>query len=190
MNFINTVHGRNEVPLRDYLFHILDLISWAQKLEVISPKDAKKLENHANSGIVKGLEFFNHAINLRELLYRIFHSVSLKKDISGDDLNAFNKILSSHFSHVKLNYENKLFNVEHEHPDNQYYKIISPVINDAYSLLLLNNTERIKECPSCGWLFLDTTKNGKRRWCNMKTCGSNIKALDWYYRQKQKNTGC
>ncbi|MBW8732827.1 MAG: CGNR zinc finger domain-containing protein [Asticcacaulis sp.] len=25
---------------------------------------------------------------------------------------------------------------------------------------------------SCGWLFADTSKNGRRRWCAMQTCGT------------------
>jgi len=33
---------------------------------------------------------------------------------------------------------------------------------------------RVRECPgeSCGWFFLDGSKNGSRHWCSMKTCGN------------------
>jgi predicted RNA-binding Zn ribbon-like protein len=51
---------------------------------------------------------------------------------------------------------------------------------------LSDKLERVKECPNCGWLFLDTTKNGKRRWCSMEDCGSNVKALEYYYRKKKE----
>ncbi|MGH2486180.1 MAG: CGNR zinc finger domain-containing protein [Ktedonobacterales bacterium] len=29
----------------------------------------------------------------------------------------------------------------------------------------------MRECPGprCGWLFLDTSKNGARRWCSMES---------------------
>ena len=40
--------------------------------------------------------------------------------------------------------------------------------------------ERVGECPSCGWLFLDTSRNGRRRWCSMATCGSRDKARRYY----------
>ena len=39
---------------------------------------------------------------------------------------------------------------------------------------------RCGECPSCRWLFLDTSRNGRRRWCSMATCGSRIKARRHY----------
>jgi predicted RNA-binding Zn ribbon-like protein len=30
--------------------------------------------------------------------------------------------------------------------------------------------------PECRWLFLDTSKNHTRRWCDMKLCGNRMKA--------------
>lgn len=35
--------------------------------------------------------------------------------------------------------------------------------------------ERIRSCPRCDWLFLDTSRGGKRRWCSMRTCGNREK---------------
>lgn len=42
--------------------------------------------------------------------------------------------------------------------------------------------ERIKLCPGddCGWLFLDETKNARRKWCMMETCGNRAKAARHY----------
>jgi predicted RNA-binding Zn ribbon-like protein len=36
----------------------------------------------------------------------------------------------------------------------------------------------LKHCAnrsSCGWIFADTSKNGRRRWCAMRTCGTASK---------------
>lgn len=46
---------------------------------------------------------------------------------------------------------------------------------------------RIKLCPAedCGWLFLDETKNARRRWCAMETCGNRAKARRNYARSKK-----
>jgi predicted RNA-binding Zn ribbon-like protein len=35
---------------------------------------------------------------------------------------------------------------------------------------------RVCEKPDCRWLFLDTSKNHSRRWCDMKICGNRMKA--------------
>ena len=57
-------------------------------------------------------------------------------------------------------------------------------MKSVYDILTTANMEKIKECPSCGGLFIDRTKNGKRRWCDMKVCGSNEKAKRYYHRKK------
>lgn len=47
------------------------------------------------------------------------------------------------------------------------------IVNDAIDVLINNDATRIKQCPAsdCCWFFLDTSKNGKRRWCAMSDCG-------------------
>jgi predicted RNA-binding Zn ribbon-like protein len=35
---------------------------------------------------------------------------------------------------------------------------------------------RVRACGRCGWLFLDSSRGGRRRWCSMSTCGNREKA--------------
>jgi predicted RNA-binding Zn ribbon-like protein len=50
--------------------------------------------------------------------------------------------------------------------------------------LLEQAPERIRRCqhPACVLWFLDTTRNGTRRWCSMATCGNRAKAHRHYDR--------
>ena len=47
----------------------------------------------------------------------------------------------------------------------------------AMELLTTPTPDRLRICPGdrCGWLFLDTSKAGRRRWCDMATCGNAAK---------------
>lgn len=63
--------------------------------------------------------------------------------------------------------------------------ILELVALSALSLLAdPREMARIKTCPgdSCGWMFLDETKNARRRWCCMETCGNRAKAARHYAR--------
>lgn len=44
---------------------------------------------------------------------------------------------------------------------------------------------RIKLCPGadCGWIFFDETRNARRTWCMMETCGNRAKAARHYARR-------
>jgi len=45
-------------------------------------------------------------------------------------------------------------------------------------IVLSEQMARVRTCAvdTCRWLFLDTSKNHTRRWCNMKVCGNRMKA--------------
>jgi predicted RNA-binding Zn ribbon-like protein len=55
----------------------------------------------------------------------------------------------------------------------------------AADLLLSDQPAHLRCCSSdtCRWLFLDTSKNHTRRWCEMKTCGNRMKARRFQARQ-------
>ncbi|MEW2426567.1 CGNR zinc finger domain-containing protein [Micromonospora sp. NPDC047644] len=50
----------------------------------------------------------------------------------------------------------------------------------ALGLMVAADLTRVRRCPvlegGCGWLFLDQTRNGSRRWCRMADCGNAVKA--------------
>jgi predicted RNA-binding Zn ribbon-like protein len=53
-----------------------------------------------------------------------------------------------------------------------------PVARSAADLLTSSELAALRLCASdtCAWLFLDTSRNGSRRWCSMRTCGNRAKA--------------
>ena len=53
--------------------------------------------------------------------------------------------------------------------------LLSQSVSD---ILLSPDAARVRTCAvdTCRWLFLDTSKNHTRRWCNMKVCGNRMKA--------------
>ena len=54
---------------------------------------------------------------------------------------------------------------------------LAPVIKSAVDLLTSGAIGRVRTCAAdtCEWLFIDTTKNRTRRWCDMKVCGNRAK---------------
>jgi predicted RNA-binding Zn ribbon-like protein len=50
----------------------------------------------------------------------------------------------------------------------------------AVEMLCGAELARLRRCPpdagGCGWVFLDRSRNGSRRWCRMADCGTTVKA--------------
>ena len=56
--------------------------------------------------------------------------------------------------------------------------LLIPIVEGAADALILAELSRVRRCadPRCGRVFQDETKNGRRRWCDMATCGNRAKA--------------
>ena len=53
-----------------------------------------------------------------------------------------------------------------------------PIVESAADALVAGELVRVRRCadPRCPRVFFDGTKNGRRRWCDMATCGNRAKA--------------
>jgi predicted RNA-binding Zn ribbon-like protein len=56
--------------------------------------------------------------------------------------------------------------------------LLGPTLFEAAELLTSGGYRRLRECGDehCGWLFLDRSAAGLRRWCRMADCGNRAKA--------------
>jgi predicted RNA-binding Zn ribbon-like protein len=65
--------------------------------------------------------------------------------------------------------------------------LMIPVIESAADGLVSGELARVRKCadPRCARVFYDGSRNGKRRWCDMKTCGNRAKAA----RHRKKISG-
>ena len=56
--------------------------------------------------------------------------------------------------------------------------LMIPIVESAADTLVNAELARVRRCadPRCHRVFLDGTKNGLRRWCDMGTCGNRAKA--------------
>jgi predicted RNA-binding Zn ribbon-like protein len=62
-------------------------------------------------------------------------------------------------------------------------RVLWPVLRNALELLTMASRHvGVCQAKTCDWLFLDTTKNHSRRWCDMRVCGNRAKAQRYYRR--------
>jgi predicted RNA-binding Zn ribbon-like protein len=56
--------------------------------------------------------------------------------------------------------------------------LLMPVVESAADALILGELQRVRRCAAarCSRVFYDETKNARRRWCDMATCGNRAKA--------------
>ena len=189
LDFVNTVGSHGFEQAREKLPTYSDLVRWSKEASLID--DGKALEllafSKANpSGASKVLE---QARGFRETLFRIFGTLQRKQSPDPSDLAALNKALRKFPIRLEVRSKGDDFCCSREIAQITDEWPLAPVAWSAADLLVSDQVHQVRQCAdaTCGWVFVDTSKNHSRRWCSMGDCGSQAKARRYYQRKKKMN---
>jgi predicted RNA-binding Zn ribbon-like protein len=184
LDFANTVNSRVN-PEHEYLAQYSDVVGWATKLEILSPNQMNQLQKRAKQSEKEAEAAFAKSQRMRELLYRMFSLAAKGSEPDKKDMEMFSSSYAEAFSHAQFvrmdNHFKTTWNV-----GESFDALLWPIVHSAGELLLSEELDHVKECPSCGWLFLDTSKNQSRRWCSMNTCGARDKMRRYHKKQRTR----
>src|SRR5579864_2683569 len=188
LDFVNSAGGTRAQP-KEHLHTYLDLVSWGRQAGVLEEREAQRLAQLAKRRPDEAARTLADAVTLREALFRIFSSAPECRAQRPDDMNIFNTALGRALAQVRLDATAegcvRVWAGETDAPD----RMLWPVLRSAMDVLTSEEERgRIHKCesPTCDWLFLDTSRNHSRRWCDMKSCGNRAKAKRYYERHKQQ----
>jgi predicted RNA-binding Zn ribbon-like protein len=185
LNFTNTAHGRGTPEHTENLVDYAALIAWSRHAEAIDGSEAETLiaaaERHPRAAEVVR----RRAVELRERLHRCFLALQHASRPDPVDLQGINEELTHALTHARLTPDHGGFAWAWD-DDAALDRMLWSIVRSASRLLTAPELGRVKQCAGhgCGWLFLDTSKNGSRRWCEMEVCGSRSKARAYYARRK------
>ncbi len=198
LDFANTVSSRISNPNRknkrnyydafrlDKLENYADLIAWSLKAGVLDEKQAKRLLQIAASDEQAAEKVFKRALFLRESVYRLFKSVVEGWQPEAEDLENLNRELNVARRRQKLAAAENSFAYEWIDSEAALDSMLWQISESAAEMLLRGDLSRIHQCGSdvCNWLFLDTSRNRSRQWCDMKDCGNLAKVRRFRQRQQ------
>ncbi|HJQ14657.1 MAG TPA: ABATE domain-containing protein [Anaerolineales bacterium] len=182
LDFANTINSRVKTE-HDYLISYSDLVDWANKVGLLSPTQTNQFHKRAKQNMAEAGETLEKARTLRELLYRLFSSAANDSEPNKKDMEMFVDSYGEAISNGHLIKAGNHY-VSTWKVDETFNAVLWPIIHAAGALLQSKELHQVKECPGCGWLFLDISKNQSRRWCSMNTCGARDK-MRRYHKRKQ-----
>ena len=123
-------------------------------------------------------------MGLRETIFRCFAATASGGAPAEDDLAALNAALAAAPARQRVRHGGWDIGT----PEPSAGTLLAPTLWSAADLLVGSQLARVRQCanPACGWLFLDNSKSGNRRWCSMSACGNRAKAHRHYLRQKRE----
>lgn len=180
LDFINTISWPKMVGEHDWLDRPNNFTEWAFAAKVLNRQNVNQLNSLPQ---IRLLNELNKVHQTRNSITNVLRPLTLGEKPSEDSVEELNTLL--HQTSTSRYIDIKTYKWTWKRSES-LMDVLAPVIwNAAYVLTDIDHT-RLKYCPSCKWLFYDSTRNRSRRWCDMEDCGSRDKSLKYYHRNKLK----
>lgn len=193
LDFVNTVDWAPAGLLNDRLTDYARLVEWAEGAGLVDADVAGSFRSAARSRPREADAAIAEARALRQTLHQVF--AKLLEPTGARAHPADTDAAAEHFSRfLRGALSNLSFELrgegspqlvwpwqrrrDHAHRgDWALLGILWPVARAAAATLTSGEASRIRTCAGqdCGWMFVDRSRNGRRRWCEMETCGTIAK---------------
>ena len=189
LDFVNTVDWRADpTRRRDLLVAFEDLLAWAKASTLLGTAELRAMRTAARRDEAAATRSLGRARRLREVLARVLAAAGRNTPPPDRDVRLLNAFLVAALRHRRLEIRGATFFWSWTDGERDPFdSLIWPIVLAAAELLASDTRTQIRECAGegCGWLFLDTSRNRRRRWCTMESCGNRAKARRFYQRSRE-----
>ncbi len=185
LDFTNTVDSRRGRWGPDLLQSYGDMITLAYRTGLIDKAQKGELFAIEKANPQKAAMALKEALQLREAIYAVFLSEDAEQPYPEEAFECVHEVARQARARQVLSETGAGF---------RWLPLLTEpadlvgLFAEAAAELIVRRYERrlIRECKgdNCGWLFLDTSKNGRRIWCSEATCGTHERVKR--FRKKRK----
>lgn len=177
LDLANTKARRPTPEPREDLLEYDDLVAWGVESGAIGAAEATKLRALASARPRAARAAVARARDVREAIFEVFSAVAGGRTIPPQALDRVNEALPDALARLRLARTGDKADWSwsgEAHLD----RVAWPAVRAAALLLTGPGLAHVRECAArdCAWLFLDESRNGTRRWCDMAVCGNREKA--------------
>lgn len=184
LDLTNTAGAATKARDRDRLVNYVCLVGWARAAGGVSRGEAEELARLAAKRPADAKRALNRIRQFREALYRTIRSLLRHQARSPDDQKRVAGCIANAQAGATLVVHPRGIAWRIDIPAAGLDLVLARVAFSAADLFAREAIDRIRECDRCSWLFLDRSRNGRRRWCSSLTCGNRERVQRHYRRQE------
>jgi len=187
LDFVNTDDLRRGVRF-DALREFETFVQWLEAANVVDGERAAGLRRRAHQQPSGAAAALVDARRVRASLGALAERGNSTENARIDTLAEINRILGRSAGTRRLEPKGDgTFARSFVPVGDAFAGLMIPVVESAADALVIGELARIRRCADgrCPRVFYDGTKNGRRRWCDMATCGNRAKAARHRVRLRQ-----
>jgi predicted RNA-binding Zn ribbon-like protein len=185
LDLVNTLDDRfGPTGPRELLTTYDDLLHFVVESELLTDRQARKLKRLEGSPTERA-QILEQVKAFREALAAVAYAQLNREEVPEDSLETLEGCFKQAAARRRLTTEDGNLSWSWKGLSRQLAAPLWLLAQSGADLLLSEQSVQLRSCSSdtCRWLFLDTSKNHTRRWCDMKVCGNRMKARRFQARQ-------
>jgi predicted RNA-binding Zn ribbon-like protein len=170
LDFVNTVGGLPTTAAFDAISDYEQLLVWSVRAGTLTDDQAEPLQRAARRRPEDAAEVVAQAHRLRRSMYAVFDALRSGADSVAPQWREVRAVAAEAIGQAQPVVDGR--RLSWSWPDAKDLRTpLYPVALAAVDLATSELTGLLHRCDRCRWLFLDQSKNHRRRWCDMNTCG-------------------
>jgi predicted RNA-binding Zn ribbon-like protein len=178
LDFVNT-DAAAQMPGGDLLRDFEALLTWLQSQAAVDEERASGIRRRAVLQPAAAAATLVDARRVRAALRALAERGEMQDKVREDAVLEINRVLGRSAGTRRLDPAPEGGYARSFVPTGDAFAgLMIPIVESAADSLIGDELPRVRRCadPRCHRVFLDGTKNGLRRWCDMGTCGNRAKA--------------
>ena len=180
LDFANTQGGRDKMRDQERLPDYPAAIGWARAADALSAEEGELLSAMARQAPAEAAQRLAELQAFRESLYRLFSALAAGREADPADENCVRNAVAMAVDAARLACRPNGCDWQIDPDKAGLNTLLGRVALSAQQLLLSSDMPYLRECERCSWLFVDRSKNKRRRWCKTATCGNRARAAKHY----------
>lgn len=170
LDFVNTVGGLPTTAAYDAISDYEQLLVWSVRAAALTGDQAEHLGQNARRRPEEAAQVVERAHRLRRSMYAVFDGLRVGADSVAAQWPDVRAVVAEAIGRAEPVVHRR--RLSWSWPDSDDLQTpLYPVALAAAELVTSELTVTLHRCARCRWLFLDQSKNRRRRWCDMNTCG-------------------
>lgn len=181
LDLVNTVTDRNAEPV-DWLTGYPRLWQWASLTGEFDPGALRALDRRSADAPDTAAAALHATRELREAVHDVTTAIIRHDAPPADGLRRIEQTWKDAVSVAELTLVAGSARLQLTVDRSGLAYLHHELALRSVELLQTLPLARTRTCPGprCGWLFIDHSRGGQRRWCDMATCGNAVKSTRHY----------
>ncbi len=184
LDFLNTLHpghGRTDEQHQtdEHLTGPADAAVWFLEHELVHPEAGIRINDVELARIKR----------VRTALREVVDSVVEGRKPDADAVHLVNATLEARRP-TRIELDGSALRIGHRHADTPVDDALALIAEAIVEELATGRPDRFRVCANdrCRWAFYDSSPTGRRRWCDMRSCGNQAKAARYRARLRESET--